>query len=92
MTNPRLIVEVLSPSTEAYDRGEKVERYRQLESLEEYVLVSVEACRVETFFRQPYGVWLLTPVSGLNAIAKLRSIEIELPLAEVYAGVEFPAN
>ena len=91
MTNPRLIVEVLSPSTEAYDRGDKFDRYRQLESLEEYVLVSVEARRVETFFRQADGVWLLTPVSGLNATAKRRSLEVELPLAEVYAGVEFPA-
>ena len=90
MTNPRLIVEVLSPSTEAYDRGEKFDRYRKLDSLQEYVLVSQSTPRIETFLRQPEGNWLLTPVSGLEAIARLRSLEIELPLAEVYAGVEFP--
>lgn len=92
VTNPRLIVEVLSPSTEAYDRGEKFDRYRELESLQEYVLVSHEAPRVETFFRQPDGAWLLTPVSGLGASAKLRSLDIELPLSEVYSGIEFPAD
>jgi Uma2 family endonuclease len=91
-TNPRLIVEVLSESTEAYDRGEKFDRYRQLDSLQEYVLVSRETSRVETFFRQSEGAWLLTPVSGLKSTAKLRSIEIELPLAEVYAGIEFAAE
>ncbi|MGA2498985.1 MAG: Uma2 family endonuclease [Tepidisphaeraceae bacterium] len=90
MTNPRLIVEVLSPSTEAYDRGEKFDHYRKLDSLQEYVLVSQSTPRIETFLRQPEGNWLLTPVSGLTSIAKLRSLEVELPLAEVYAGIEFP--
>ena len=90
MTNPRLIVEVLSPSTEAYDRGEKFDRYRKLDSLQEYVLVSQSTPRIETFLRQPEGNWLLTPISGITAVAKLRSIDVELPLAEVYAGVEFP--
>jgi Uma2 family endonuclease len=91
-TNPTLIAEVLSESTEAYDRGEKFDRYRQLDSLQEYVLVSQQTARIETFFRQSEGAWLLTPVSGLNFTAKLQSIEIELPLAEVYAGIEFPAG
>lgn len=90
VTNPRLIVEVLSASTEAYDRGEKFDRYRELESLEEYVLVSHETPRIETFFKQPDGTWLLTPVSGLRSTAKLRSLDVELPLADVYSGVEFP--
>jgi Uma2 family endonuclease len=91
VTNPRLIVEVLSDSTEAYDRGKKFDGYRELESLQEYVLVSQEAPRVETFFRQPDGTWLLTPVSGLNASVRLRSIETEVALAAIYQGVEFPA-
>jgi len=91
-TNPRLIVEVLSPSSEAYDRGEKFGYYRELDSLQEYVLVSQEACRIETFFRQSEGTWLLTPVSGLSAKVNLRSVEVELPLSEVYAGVEFPQS
>ena len=91
-TNPRLIVEVLSPSTEGYDRGEKFERYRSLDSLEEYVLVSQGTARVETYFRQEHGTWLLTPFSGLEAVARLRCLEIDLPLGEVYAGVEWPGG
>jgi Uma2 family endonuclease len=89
VTNPRLIVEVLSASTEAYDRGEKFDRYRLLDSLEEYVLVSQSAPRIETFLRQAEGTWLFTATSGLDSAAKLRSLEIELPLREVYAGIEW---
>jgi Uma2 family endonuclease len=90
MTNPRLIVEVLSPSTEAYDRGEKFDRYRQLDSLQEYVLVSAATARIESFVRQDGGAWLFTPFSGLGAAAQLRCLEVALPLAETYAGIEFP--
>ena len=89
--NPRVIVEVLSPSTEAYDRGEKFGRYRQLDSLEEYVLVSQLTPRVEMFFRQGDGTWLFDAASELTGTAKLRSLKIDLPLADVYAGIEFPA-
>ncbi len=89
--NPRLIVEVLSPSTEGFDRGEKFDNYREIESFREYVLVSQVSPRVETFYRQGDGTWLFTPVSGLEASVKLRSIEVELPMAEIYAGVEWPA-
>lgn len=90
VTNPRLIVEVLSPSTEGYDRGEKFDRYRQLDSLQEYVLIMQVTPRIEVFVRQPEGAWLLLPSSGLTAVAKLRSIEIDLPLADVYDGIVFP--
>ncbi|MFI5378064.1 MAG: Uma2 family endonuclease [Tepidisphaerales bacterium] len=92
VTNPRLIVEVLSPSTEGYDRGEKFDRYRELETLQEYVLISQSAPRIEIFFRQQGGNWLFTPVSGLENAARLNSLEIELPLGDAYAGVEFPAE
>lgn len=90
--NPRVIVEVLSPSTEAYDRGEKFGRYRQLDSLEEYVLVSQLTPRVEVFYRQGDGTWLFDAASELTATARLRSLKIELPLADVYAGIEFAAS
>ncbi len=90
LINPRVIVEVLSPSTEAYDRGEKFSRYRRLESLEEYVLVSQDAPSVETFFRQPDGGWLLMAYAGLESRARIRCLEAELPLSEIYAGVKFP--
>src|SRR3954451_12138196 len=69
MTNPRVIVEVLSPSTEGYDRGEKFSRYLQLESLREYVLVVQTAPRIETFFRHDNGEWLFRYSSGVDASA-----------------------
>jgi Uma2 family endonuclease len=90
--NPRLVVEVLSPSTEAYERGEKFERYRELASMQEYVLVSQSTPRVETFLRRADGAWLIDVFSGMEASAILRSIELTVPLTEIYAGVEFPAS
>ncbi len=89
--NPRLIVEVLSPSTERYDRQEKFDRYRGVESFREYVLVSQDQARVETFHRQADGTWAFNAFTGLDATVRLRSLgDLDLPLAEVYAGVEFP--
>jgi Uma2 family endonuclease len=90
VTNPRLIVEVVSQTSEGYDRGPKFDLYRAMESLQEYVLVTQDSARVETFYRQPGGSWLMTPISGLDKTVTMRSIEIELPLSEIYAGVEFP--
>jgi Uma2 family endonuclease len=89
-TNPRLLVEILSPTTEAYDRGEKFNRYRQLDSLQEYVLISQDVARVEIFFRQPDGTWVFTSVSGVESRCRLASLDLTVPLAEIYAGVEFP--
>ena len=89
ITNPRIIVEVLSPSTEGYDRGMKFSRYREIESFEEYVLIAQEGPSIETFLRQPDSTWSLAAYNGRDAIAKIRCLGVELPLAEVYAGVEF---
>jgi Uma2 family endonuclease len=89
--NPALIVEVLSPSTESWDRGGKFQNYRQIESLREYVLVSTDKPLVETFLRQPDGTWNYTPTAGRDARAALRSLGIELPAAEIYDGVDLPA-
>jgi len=88
--NPRVLIEVLSPSTELFDRGEKLRRYLEIESLEEYVMVSQNEPRVETLFRQPEGAWLLMTASGPDGIARLRSLGVDLPLSEIYSGVEFP--
>lgn len=91
LVNPRLIVEILSPSTERYDRREKFDRYRGIASFREYVLVSQDQARVETFYRQADGTWTFDVFTGREATVRLRSLEnIDLPLAEVYAGVEFP--
>lgn len=92
IVNPRIIVEVLSDSTEAYDRGMKFNYYRELEALEEYVLVSQARPLIETFVRQNDKTWLFTTSAGLDGRVALRTVRLELPLAEVYAGVSFPAG
>lgn len=89
-TNPTLLFEVLSKSTEGYDRGLKAENYRQIPSLRAYVLVSQRAAHVEIFERQPNGPWLLRDADGPGAVVKLPAIDVDLPLSEIYAGVEFP--
>jgi Uma2 family endonuclease len=87
--NPRLIVEVLSDSTEAFDRGDKFTDYREIESLREYILIAQHTPRVEVYVRLPDGMWRFQPAAGLEASAKLEELGIELPLAEVYAGITF---
>lgn len=90
ITNPKLIVEVLSPSTEHLDYGPKFRRYLECPTLDEYVLVTQDQPHVQSYFRQPEGRWLFTPVMKIELTMKLRSLGIELPLSEIYAGVEFP--
>jgi Uma2 family endonuclease len=87
--NPRVVIEVLSESTESYDRGVKFELYREVPSLEEYVLVSQREPLIESFLRQPDGTWSFKPWKGLEGTVTLRSLEITVPLSEVYVGVEF---
>jgi len=89
LLNPALIVEVLSPSTEAYDRGFKSAQYRTVESLEEYALVSQSEPRVEVFRRQPGGHWLLSEAVGLEAVCHFESLDCAVPLSEIYAKVTF---
>ena len=89
VVNPTVVVEVLSDSTEAYDRGRKFENYRQMPSLREYLLVSQKEPRIEQFVRQENGQWLLREAVGLAAALPLPSLEIQISLAEVFAGVEF---
>ncbi|HVF67188.1 MAG TPA: Uma2 family endonuclease [Pyrinomonadaceae bacterium] len=91
LLNPVVIFEVLSRSTEAYDRGEKSERYKTIETLTDYVLVSQDRALIEHFSRQPDGTWSLTEVDGLDASLGLASINCRLPLAEVYDRIEFAA-
>lgn len=91
LMNSTLLVEVLSPSTESWDRGGKFDNYRQIESLGEYVLVSWDTARVETYLRQQGGAWTYTAALGLDAVARLNSISIDLPLSEVYRGVDLSA-
>ena len=90
LTNPTLLIEILSKSTEAYDRGEKFAQYRRLDSLKEYLLVAQDQYRIECFTRQANGQWLLSEAVGPDGLIQLESIDCTLALAEVYDKVEFP--
>jgi Uma2 family endonuclease len=90
LLNPTLVVEVLSPSTEKYDRGKKSEHYRKIESLREYVLVSQEEPHVEQYLRQESGAWLLVETNESLAPVQLTSIGCEVTLAEIYDKVTWP--
>ena len=89
MLNPTVIVEVLSPSTEGYDRGEKFEHYRKLESLKEYLVIAQERYHVERHVRQPEGQWLLSETDSVDHVIELSSIACRLLVADIYEKVEF---
>ena len=90
LLNPLLVVEVLSPSTEAYDRGQKFRHYQTCPSLREYVLIAQDRSAVDHYLRQPSGQWLLTTFESLDATMPLPSLGVGLRLGEIYAKVEFP--
>jgi Uma2 family endonuclease len=87
--NPTVIVEVLSDSTEKYDRGVKSSHYRRVPSLKELVLISQDRPMVECYRRHEEGGWLLTEASALEQELVLDSVGIAIPLAEIYRNVEF---
>lgn len=89
-TNPTVLFEVLSPSTERYDRGAKFEQYRKLESLREYVLISQNATAVD-LFRLENGHWVLYPIRGEEAQLQLASLQLEIPMSDLYRNVDFAA-
>ena len=98
LLNPIILVEVLSDSTEAYDRGEKFSHYRHLVSLQEYILVSQDKVLVERYRREKkHGTapvttkdWIFTAFQALEDILPLTAIQCELPLQEIYERVTFP--
>jgi Uma2 family endonuclease len=93
--NPAVIIEVLSPATEKFDRGDKFHRFRDnLPSLSDYVLVSQNRPAIDHFRRgaEDNGEWILTPFGGLQTIWNLKNLEIGIPLADIYDGAEFPAD
>ena len=89
LLNPTVIIEVLSDSTESYDRGEKFAHYRALPSLSDYLLVAQDQPRIEHYQRQPDGRWLYSATDGLDAQVEITPIGCVLPLAEVYERVDF---
>jgi Uma2 family endonuclease len=88
LLNPLVIAEVLSASTEAYDRGEKFAHYRRLESLQEYLLVSQDKVHIEHYVRQG-DQWVLSEVSDLHDTLHLASIGCDVVLQEIYHKVQF---
>ena len=87
--NPTAIVEVLSPSTEKYDRGAKFRNYQQIPSLNEYVLVAQDEAVIERFVRQADGSWGLVSFVGLQATLAFTTVPVQIPLTDVYAGIAF---
>jgi Uma2 family endonuclease len=88
LTNPTSIIEVLSSSTERYDRGLKFENYRMIDSLQEYLLIAQDHYHIEQYVRQANGQWLLTEATDLEETLDLTSIECTLRLEDVYEKVE----
>jgi Uma2 family endonuclease len=92
LLNPNVIIEVLSKSMEAFDRGEKFIRYRiWLPTLTDYILVSQDNSMIEHYRRQSDREWILSTLDGLDAALKIESIGCSLKLSDVYDGVQFPA-
>ena len=89
LTNPQVIVEVSSPSTESHDRGTKFRKYRELESLTDYVLVAQDRVSVEHFAREDDGSWRMRDYDLLTDELVLDSVDVRLPLSEIYLKVEF---
>ena len=88
LLNPTLLVEVLSPSTEAYDRGRKFEYYKSIESLREYLLLAPDRVHADLYTRQNDGRWLLTSADNPDDIVTLESVGARLTLADLYEKVE----
>ncbi len=89
LLNPILIIEVLSDTTETYDRGKKFQHYRSIESLQEYILVSQDEARIEKYVKRGDGFWLLSEAVGLDSEIEFASIECRIALAEVYDKIDF---
>jgi Uma2 family endonuclease len=89
LLNPTVIVEVLSPTTEAYDRGKKLDNYIEIDSLQEYLLIAQDKPRVYHYVRQSDTRWLFSETSHLDAVIQLDSIGCQLTFVEIYRKVDF---
>jgi Uma2 family endonuclease len=90
ITNPQVVIEVLSPSTESYDRGLKFAQYRRQPTIREVVFVWQDTVRIERYVRQPSGDWLLTEFDDPAGTFALATVPAAVPLADVYRRVEPP--
>ncbi|NEO53196.1 MAG: Uma2 family endonuclease [Okeania sp. SIO3B5] len=89
ITNPQIIVEVLSRSTESYDRGQKFEYDRRVNSFQEYILIDQYRYYVEQFSKTEDGKWLLSEYEGDESVLSLSSVEFQISLSDIYENVEF---
>ncbi|HAR32868.1 MAG TPA: Uma2 family endonuclease, partial [Desulfobacter sp.] len=89
LTNPVIIMEILSDSTEAFDRGDKFAYYRAISTLKEYILISQKKIRVEQFILRDDNKWEYRSYEGTNLVLNMESIQCELPLSEIYLNVKF---
>jgi Uma2 family endonuclease len=92
LLNPSLLIEVLSPWTEAFDRGRKFEHYRSIESFGEYLLVASDRVHTDLYTRAPDGRWLLTSADRLEDSLDLESIGCRLTLSDLYEKVDLPES
>jgi Uma2 family endonuclease len=92
LLNPRVLVKILSDSTEKYDRGTKFAHYRQIPSLKEFVLTAQDRMLMERYVRQPDDSWLMTAFTDAARPFEFASVPVRVTLAEVYRGVELPAE
>lgn len=86
---PALVVEVLSGSTESYDRGLKFEQYRAIAELRHYLLLNQDRAHAELFSRRDDGAWELREATGMDTAIQLTDMDVVLPLAEIYRNVDF---
>ena len=85
LLNPLLLIEVLSPSTEGYDRGKKFEMYRTIESLREYLIVHQDRRHVEHYSKQDDGSWLLREHSGTESSLSIARLDVHISLSDLYS-------
>lgn len=89
LVNPLLLIEVLSPSTEGYDLGKKFTEYKSIASFQEYLVIAQTRPHVIRYYRHPNGFWVRYDIEGLESEVLLESINVVLPLSEIYARLDF---
>lgn len=91
VTNPIVIVEVFSKSTESYDRGDKFYLYRQIKSLQEYILIDQVKVQIE-IYRREVDLWRITRINGIENKLFITSLDINIELKDIYENIETPLN
>jgi Uma2 family endonuclease len=92
LLNPQVIIEVLSPSTEAFDRGAKFTYYKSIPALREYILIATDRAYITQFVRNAENDWHNYDVEGLNEMLLIRSFDVAISLSEIYLEIEFPSR